>query len=203
VAGTIIPIAAAKAIAASVTTAITAPTPTIAAAVAAGCGSRSAGLSLVETVGRSFAAFGELFVEDVLFGVGLVEIFLMVFVFGFGFVEIVEAIVDGIVNAVFFFEVLFLFFFIDVAGAGDLIDGHLADHGAEIGGSFERLFLFEVVHLLNGAGVKSGVVVLLVEGLLYQSPGAGYEGGGRSFGGDVASGVEGSDIVRSGLGDVR
>ena len=51
---------------------------------------------------RGFAAFGELFVDDVLFGVGLVEIFVVLF----GFIEIVEIVEGGIVDGVLFFEVV-------------------------------------------------------------------------------------------------
>ena len=97
--------------------------------VAIARGNGSAGLCLVEAVGgRGFAAFGELFVEDVLFGVGLVEIFL--FLFLLGFLEIVEVFESGVEEGVLFFEVVLYLFFVDVAGAGDLVDGHLADHGS-------------------------------------------------------------------------
>jgi hypothetical protein len=134
-------------------------------------------------------------VEDVLFGVGLVEVVVLLVVFFVGFFEVV---VGGIVDAVLFFEVVHILLFVDVAGAGDLVDGHLADHGAEVGGAFEGLFFFEVVHLFNGAGVERGVVVLLVKGLLYEGAGSGDEGCDGGFGGDVASGVEGGDLMLGG-----
>ena len=78
-----------------------------------------------------------------------------------------------------------------------MINRHLAEHGAEVGGAFEGLLFVEFLHLLDGAGVKGGVVVLLVEGLLYERAGGGDEGAGRGFGGDVAGGVEGGEFVES------
>jgi hypothetical protein len=182
--------------AASVTTAVAAATATIVVAVAVARRGSGAGLSLVEAVGGDFAAFGELFVEDVLFGIGFVEIFV---VFGVGFIEVLEIIESGVVDAVLFFEVVHFLLFVDVAGARDLVDGHLADHGAEVSCALEGLFLFEVFHLFDGAGVKGGVVVLLVKGLLFERPGAGGDGGclGGSVGGDVTGGVEGGDFVGS------
>ena len=56
------------------------------------------------------------------------------------------------------------------------------------------------LHLFNGAGVKGGVVVLLVEGLLDEGAGAGDKGRGWGFGGDVSSGVQGSHVVGRCLG---
>jgi hypothetical protein len=186
-AGTISAVTAAKA--ASVTTAIAAATATIAAAVAIARWDNGACLGLVEAIrGRGFAAFGELFVEHVLFGVGLVELLLL---FLFGFFEIAEVFEGGVEDGVLFFEVVLFLFFVDVAGASDLIDRHLADHGAEIGGSFECLLLFEVIiHLFDGAGVKCGVVVLFVESLFDEGSGAGDEGRGWSFRGEIPGGVE-------------
>ncbi len=190
-AGTIIAITAAVAVAASVTTAIAASTATIAAAVAIACGDGGAGLSLVEAVGGDFAAFGELFVDDVLFGVRLVEILVLI-----GFIDTGEIIDGGVVDAVLFLEVVLISSSSTFgAGAGDLVDGHLADHSAEIGGAFEGLFFFEVVHLFDGAGVKSGVVVLFVEGLFYECAGAGDGGCSGRVGGDVAGGVDCGELV--------
>jgi len=106
VTGTIIAIAAiTSAEAASVTTAIAAATATIVAAIAAG--RRSGCTCCVVEAGRSFAAFGELLVDNVLFSIGFVEVFLIVFFLVRG--KIVES---GIVEGVLFFEVLL---FIDVA----------------------------------------------------------------------------------------
>jgi hypothetical protein len=51
--------------------------------------------------------------------------------------------------------------------------------------------------------VEGGVVVLLIEGLLYERSSAGDEGGGRGFGGEVSGGVERGDLVGSYLGYVR
>ena len=64
-------------------------------------------------------------------------------------------------DGVFFFHVEVVFVFFGVrGGAGDLIDGHLAEHGSEIGCSFEGFLLFKVIHLFDGAGVECYVFVL-------------------------------------------
>ena len=188
VAGTIATaITAAKA--APVTSAIAAATATIALAVPIARRKDNAAFCLIDADGLGFAAFGELFVNDVFFSVGLIKIFVLVLFIGSSRSPIV-----GIVDAVLFFkivlvEVLFARAF-SGTGAGDLVDGHLAEHGAEVGGSFERLLLFEIVHLFNGAGVESGVVVLFVERLLNKRAGAGDEGGSGSVGRNVAAGVQ-------------
>ncbi len=74
IAGTIMPISPAEAVAASVTTAIAAAAATIVIAAAVTGGSRQRRPGPDRSVGRSFAAFGELFVDDVLFGVGLIQL---------------------------------------------------------------------------------------------------------------------------------
>jgi hypothetical protein len=122
---------------------------------------------LIEAVGGcNLITFGELFVDDVFFGVALVEIFVF-------FVGVNEIIAEGIVNCIFLFEVVFLL--VDIAGASDLVDGHLTDHGAKIRGAFESLLLIEVVHLFNGAGVERRIEVLLVKGLLFERAATGGE----------------------------
>ena len=80
-------------------------------------------------------------------------------------------------DGVLFFEVFVLFVvFVRLrAGAGDLVDGHLADHGAEIGGAFEGLLFVEVVHLFDGAGVEGRAVVFFVEGLFHAATPSGWD----------------------------
>ncbi len=85
--------------AASVTAAIAAATATIAGALAGRDGDTRLGLA--EAVGGSFAPFGELFVDDVFFGVGLVEVFVVFF----GVIEIADS---GIVDGILFFEVVLI-----------------------------------------------------------------------------------------------
>ena len=112
-------------------------------------------------------AFGELFVDDVLFGVGLVD---LARASSSSSSSLVEA---SIVDRCPLLRSPRHRLRPRRSGAGDLVDGHLADHGAEIGGAFEGLLFFEVVHLFDGAGVEGGVVVLFVEGLFYERAGAG------------------------------
>ena len=110
--------------------------------------------------------------ENILFRVGLVQFLVLLF----GLLGIAEILYSGVVESILLFEVLLLCF-IDIAGSGDLIDGHLADHRSEISGAFKRLLFFKIVHLFDGACVQGGVVVLLVKGLL--NVGAGRRDEGR------------------------
>src|SRR5205807_1430738 len=86
------PVTAAEA--ASVTTSIAASTASIAAAVAIACGTAKPRLGLVEAVaGRGFSTFRELLVQDILFGVRLIELFV------FGLLNSAEMFKGGIVDA--------------------------------------------------------------------------------------------------------
>jgi hypothetical protein len=149
-------------------------------------------------IGGRFDALAEVFVNNIFFGVGLVELFF----FDVFFVGVLEFADGELVDGILLFEVVIEIFFVrplSGAGAGDVIDGHLAEHGAEIGCSLERLFLFvKVVHLFDGAGVEGGVVVLLVQGLLYQGACLGDEGAWGRFRDDVAGRMESCDLVRKG-----
>ncbi len=66
---------------------------------------------------------------------------------------------------VFFFEVVFLFV---LSGMSNLIDGHLADHGAEIGCAFQALLFVEVVQLFDGAGMEGDAEVFILDGLFFE-----------------------------------
>ncbi len=60
-----------------------------------------------------------------------------------------------------FFEVVLLavILFFDLGRrARDVVDGHLAEHGAEIGRAFQRLLLEVLLHLFDGAGLESSAV---------------------------------------------
>jgi len=156
---------------ASVTTPIAASATSVLIAIAVGRGGCGAVLRMVRAVSASdFAILGEVLVQNVFFGIGLVEVFVVLVLF----IGLIEFVVDGIVEGVLFFEIVLLLL-VHIAGAGDLVDGHLTDHGAKVGGAFEGLLFFEVVHLFDGAGVQRGVVVLLVDDLFFKDASAGSE----------------------------
>jgi hypothetical protein len=89
-------------------------------------------------------------VDDIFFGIGLVEVFLVILVVGV--VEVVEVVDGGIVKGVLFFEVLVKVLLVGAlagARAGDVVDGHLAEHCAEVGGALEGLLFFEVLLIVE------------------------------------------------------
>ena len=51
---------------------------------------------------------------------------------------------------VFLQEVFFVVLIVGGVGAGDLVDGHLLDHGGEIGGAFEGLLIVGFVAGMSG-----------------------------------------------------
>ena len=101
---------------------------------------------------------------------------------------LLRLVADLIVDGVFFFEVFEVLFVgvefgVGIGGTRDLVDGHLADHGAEIGGAFEGLLFVEVVHLFDGAGVE-GVASLFFDELFFMQD---ADGGVRCVGAEDGS----------------
>ena len=66
-------------------------------------------------------------------------------------------------------------------GARDVVDGHFAQHGAEIRCAFQGFFL-EVVHLLDGGSMQGEGVVVVFENLLDELSGAGSKAAGCGHG---------------------
>ena len=165
----------------------------IASALRAGCGGacllsravrlfRLAGLGLIELCVGGVAAAGRLLVELVRLlcavAVALLLAFLVVFLFLVFFVEVL--LVEVVFLKVFVvFQVVLVFHL--GRGAGDLVDGHLAQHGAEIGRALHRLFFVQVFDLLDGTGVDARARgILRIKELLGQQTGTRREAGGGS-----------------------
>jgi hypothetical protein len=69
---------------------------------------------------------------------------------------IVLVLLFVLLELIFFEVVLVEIVFVRLRrGAGDVVDGHLSDHAAEVGCAFEGLFV-KVVDLLDGGGVDGG-----------------------------------------------
>jgi hypothetical protein len=142
------------------TTAISATTTAIALARA----NKRCTILIEIRCGGQFNTIGELITCLSLFGFSLVEILFFVR----DFAE--AAVVDG----VFLFEIVLVFFVLD-ASAGDLVDGHLTEHGAEVSCSFKSFLFVKIIELFNRAGVKGRAEVLFVKRLLFELALAGYK----------------------------
>ncbi len=90
--------------------------------------------------------------------------------------ELFWAVLPGILGLrvfqlIFFEEVLFEAFFIILFeggfGAGDLVDGHLAEHGAEVGYAFQGLLFAEAFLVLKSGGLKGGEGFFVLDKLLF------------------------------------
>ena len=166
------PIPSAKSITASITTAIA---PAAATIVNRGCGhvNRNAGAPAGACSNpfeaTASAIFSELFVNDILFRVGLVKLRLIALLIG---IELADC---QVVDRVFFLVVLFVLIFIDIAGTGNLVDRHLTEHRAQVRSSFQRLLFIKVLHLFDGAGMERRVVVLFIKSLFNKSAGTRNE----------------------------
>jgi hypothetical protein len=178
-------------IATAVTTAITASVAawsaaiTIAVSFAGGC---CGGGVVVEAVGDGVFGNG-------LVGEGVGAFFARVCIFGVGFLFFLA---DLIVDSVLFFEVIEVFFVsfefgIGVGGTRDLVDGHLADHGSEVGSTFEGLLFIEVVHLFDCAGVEGVDLFVFCELFFVQDADCGVRCFGADDGGLVMDGLGGID----------